>query len=291
MTILEANTGHSVEPNQSARKVAILRAVHQLLDEPVIFADPVALAILGPELEAGIRSNPFLYNDPLMRGLRAALVARSMAAEDELARAVQAGVRQYVVLGAGLDTFAFRNPHADVGLRVFEVDHLSTQNWKKATLQQAAIEVPDALTFTAVDFECDELAECLSATGFRCDQPACFSWLGVTMYLSTEAIFDTLKFIAAMPVGSSLTFDYRLDPSLLNVIECLIGDYIQALVAQHGEPWKSAFIPALLQQDLRNMGFSQADSAGSEQLNARYFHERKDGLRIGNGFQLMCARI
>ena len=111
------------------------------------------------------------------------------------------------------------------------------------------------------------------------------------MYLSTEAIFDTLKFIAAMPVGSSLTFDYRLDPSLLDVIGRLVDDYIQNLVAQHGEPWKSAFTPALLQQDLRNMGFSKADSAGSEQLNARYFYQRKDGLRIGNGFQLMCARI
>ena len=225
----------------------------------------------------------------MIRGLRAALVARSMAAEDELKRAVKAGVRQYVVLGAGLDTFGVRNPYADCGLSVFEVDHPSTQKWKKTLLDQAGIHIPKSLVFAAVDFERDGLAQCLREVGMREDLPTCFSWLGVTMYLTKEAIFETLGFVATLPAGSSITFDYRIDPTLLNPIEIMVGEHIRNVVAQNGEPFKSAFLPASLQQDLRDIGFRKVENVGADQLNARYFHRRKDGLRTGGGLQIMSA--
>lgn len=134
-------------------------------------------------MESSLREDPFSLNDPFSRGLRAGLVARSRFAEDELARAVAAGVRQYVVLGAGLDTFAYRNSHTEIGLQVFEVDHSSTQQWKQQCLSEAGIPVPETLHFVPMDFERDQLAQALTQSGLRTDQPTCFSWLGVTVYL------------------------------------------------------------------------------------------------------------
>ncbi len=150
---------HSGQPSASALRVAELRAVHQLIDEPVVFEDPLALRILGTQTETALRDNPFSFNDPLSRGLRAALVVRSRLAEDALARAIEHSIRQYVLLGAGLDTFAYRNPYADKGLRVYEVDHPSTQEWKKIMLASANMTIPESVTFVGVDFEADTLAE------------------------------------------------------------------------------------------------------------------------------------
>jgi methyltransferase (TIGR00027 family) len=185
-----------------------------LLDDPIVFDDPLALPVLGPQAEAAMRDDPFQLNDPMSRGVRAALVVLSKLAEDELVHSVQAGVKQYVVLGAGLDTFAFRNRHKDKGVHVYEVDHPSTQNWKKTILESACVDIPDSMTFVAVDFEKDTLAEGLLRAGFCADQPAYFSWLGVTVYLSTQAVFETLKFVSSLPKGSAITFDYRVEPSL-----------------------------------------------------------------------------
>ena len=129
MSTLPTNIVRHGEPSRSALTVASLRAVHQLLDEPLVLPDPIALPLLGAPAEAALRDDPFVLNDPMSRGLRGALVARSRFVEDELFNCVAAGVRQYLVLGAGLDTFAYRNPYSDKGLRVFEVDHAGTQHW------------------------------------------------------------------------------------------------------------------------------------------------------------------
>src|SRR5579859_3273138 len=187
-------------PSSTALLVATMRAAHRLFD------DPLALTILGPGAEAALRADPYRFNDQISRGLRASLIVRSRVAEDELARAVSAGVSQYVVLGAGLDTFAYRNPFPE--LRVFEIDHPSTQAWKRECLARAGIAVPDGLTFASVDFEeGGTLADGLAAAGFDRAAPTCFSWLGVTMYLREEAVYDTLRWIASLPAGSSVTFD------------------------------------------------------------------------------------
>lgn len=284
------NIIHAGVPSRSALRVATLRAVHQLLDEPIVFDDPLALPVLGPQLADMVRENPFQFNDPLSRGLRAALVVRSKLTEDELALAVQGGVKQYVVLGAGLDTFGLRNVHGDKGLHVYEVDHPSTQNWKKAILNDAGLAAPESMTFVAVDFEKDTLAEGLQRAGFRTDQPACFSWLGVTVYLTREAVFDTLGFVASLPKGSAITFDYRVHSSLLNPIERVVGEYIGKLIAEQGEPWKTAFDPASFQRELLALGFSIAQDFDDDALNARYLARRKDGLHRGRGFRLMCAK-
>ncbi|GLQ49712.1 class I SAM-dependent methyltransferase [Dyella flava] len=289
MTMTPENIIRTGEPSRTALLVALQRAAHQLLDEPIVLEDPLALPILGAETEAAMREDPYQYNEPMMRGLRAALVVRSRVAEDELAHAVQAGVRQYVVLGAGLDTFAYRNPHGKTGLRVFEVDHPSTQQWKRRCLSQAGIPVPENLIYAPVDFEHGTLGQGLTEAGFRSDQAACFSWLGVTMYLTEAAIMETLGFVACLPQGSSICFDYRVPASMLNPIERVIGEVMGQRAAAAGEPWVSAFDPQVLQQQLLDLGFSEAETCTPDVLNRRYLYRRKDGLRTGG--RVMCARV
>lgn len=289
MTPSPNNIIHTGQPSRSALWVATQRAVHQLLDEPIVLPDPVALPILGAKTEAELRADPFVLNDPLSRSLRAALVVRSRLAEDELARSVAAGVRQYVVLGAGLDTFAYRNVHRAVGLQVFEVDHPATQAWKQQCLRDAAIEVPDTTTFVPVDFEQRTLTDGLAQAGYRLDQPACFAWLGVSVYLTRAAVFDTLRFVAALPAGSSITFDYAVPASLLNTVERAIRDQLEQRITELGEPWVSHFDPIELQATLHEMGYQAVRDFGAEELNARYLARRKDGLRTGSSFRMMCA--
>ncbi|MBI3349648.1 MAG: class I SAM-dependent methyltransferase [Burkholderiales bacterium] len=289
MSPLPTNIVRRGDASRSALAVASLRAVHQLLDEPLVLADRIALPLLGPSAEAALRSDPFALNDPLSRGLRAALVARSRFVEDGLSRCVAAGVRQYVVLGAGLDTFAYRNPYHDEELQVFEVDHPGTQRWKQQLLAEAGIDVPPGLTFVAVDFERDDLTHVLQRSGFRADQPACVSWMGVTMYLTVDAVLRTLRAAAGLADGSCLCFDYRVPTAMLDPVERAISDVFEQRVAALGEPWLSSFDPAQLQSQLIALGFRSAESATPEELNERYFARRKDGLRTGGSVRILCA--
>ena len=289
MSTLPINIVRQGAPSRSALRVASLRAVHQLLDEPLVLPDPIALPLLGASTEAALREDPFALNDPMSRGLRGALVARSRFVEGELARCVAAGVQQYVVLGAGLDTFAYRNPYRDEGLQVFEVDHPGTQRWKRQLLAEASIGLPASLKFVPVDFERDDLGGALQQAGFRADQAACVSWMGVTMYLTADAVLATLRTVAGFAAGSCLCFDYRVPATMLNPVERAINEVIEQQIAALGEPWLSTFDPTPLQRQLLELGFSTAESATPEDLNARYFARRKDGLRTGGGVRIMCA--
>jgi len=283
------NIIHTGQPSRSALRVASLRAVHQLLDEPIVLPDPVALPILGARMEAALRDDPFALNDPLSRGLRASLVVRSRLAEDELARGVAAGVRQYVVLGAGLDTFAYRNVHQALGLQVFEVDHPATQAWKQQALRDAAIAVPATTTFVPVDFEQSTLPAGLAQAGFRADRPACLAWLGVSVYLTREAVLDTLRFVASLPAGSSITFDYAVPVARLNPVERALRAVLEQQITEQGEPWITYFEPDELKASLQQLGFQSARDFDAEELNARYLARRKDGLRTGSSFRMMIA--
>src|SRR5215467_11575236 len=183
------------QPSRTALAVARRRAAHQLFDSPIVFDDPLSVRILGYDAEARLRSEQPKHRERFSTALRAFVVARARAAEDALAMAVALGVSQFVVVGAGLDTFGYRNPFASV--RVFEVDHPATQEWKRGLLTAADIAIPTSLTFAPVDFERQTLAEGLELAGLDAREPALFSWLGVTMYLSDEALSSTLGFIAS----------------------------------------------------------------------------------------------
>jgi methyltransferase (TIGR00027 family) len=280
--------------SRTAQRVAIRRAAHQLLDEPKVLDDPLALRIIGAEAAAALRSDP-KEDHAFARAFRAFMAARSRFAEDELARAVASGVSQqrvsqYVILGAGLDTFAYRNPHP--GLRVFEIDHPATQAWKREQLQETGIPIPPSLTFVPVDFEHQTLSDALASSGLNTNAPAFFSWLGVTPYLTREACMTTLGVIAKMPAGSGVVFDFAIDPALLNAGQRQALDALSARVARYGEPFQLFFDPAKLQDDLKALGLHRTEFLQGAQINARYFKDRADGLQVrGSLGHLMSAWV
>jgi methyltransferase (TIGR00027 family) len=260
-----------------------------LLDVPKILEDPLALRIVGANAESALRAN--LWRFQKSRFLRAFIVLRSRYAEDELARAIQRGVRQYVILGAGLDTFGYRNPYPGSRLRVFEVDHPATQSWKRVRLREAEIAIPESLTFASVDFERQTLADGLNRAGFRAEDPAFFSLLGVVVYLTKTAVMETFKFVASLPAGSEIVFDYGILPSMLSESERSARESRASRVAAVGEPWITYFDPVSLARDLRGMGFKQVEDFGPEEAKDRYFKDRTDGFRIGRSGRLMKARL
>ena len=274
-------------PSITAQRAATLRAAHQILDQPRILDDPLALRIIGAQAESALRADP--QRNERLATLRAFVALRSRYAEDELARAVQRGVHQYVILGAGLDTFAYRNPHP--GLRVFEVDHPATQSWKRGRLHQAGIAPPDSLIFTPVDFEKQTLADGLRRAGFRTDEPAFFSLLGVAVYLTKDAVMGTLKLVASLPPRSEIVFDYALPCSSLSESERARREVLARRVAAIGEPWITYFDPHALTSEIRQLGFTHVEDLGPEEANDRYFKDRTDGLRVGRGAHLMKAGL
>ena len=276
-------------PSATALGAAIHRAAHQLLDFPKVFDDPLALRIIGPDTESAVRPNPGWFHGG--RYLRAFIVLRSRYTEDELARAIQGGVRQYVILGAGLDTFAYRNPYPGSRLRVFEVDHPATQSWKRARLRQTAIAIPDSLTFAPVDFERQTLADGLKRAGFRTDEAAFFSLLGVVVYLTKTAVMETFKFVASLPARSEIVFDYSIPPSALSESQRFFREARASRVAAIGEPWITSFDPSSLVGKLRGLGFKHIEDLGPEEANDRYFKDREDTLQVSVGGRLMKAGI
>ena len=279
-------------PSVTAQRVAMRRAAHQLLDDPKVFDDPVALRIIGRESASALQADPYQFEaTPLSPYLRAFVAARSQYAEDELSLGVRRGVRQFVILGAGLDTFAYRNPYPEGVLHVFEVDHPTTQTWKRARLEEVGITLPGNLTFAPVDFETQTLEEGLRSAGYNLDKGTFFSWLGVTEYLTTEAVMVALRFIASAKVGSGVVFDYMISPSLLTSARRSRLDALSRRVASAGEPWQAFFDPEVLTKDLRAMGFGYVEDRGPEEINARYFKNRKDGLQVGSLSHLMKAQV
>jgi len=255
------------------------RAAHQLLDDPKVFDDPLAVPMIGrrglERLTAEIEER---HQTPYGRSMRAYIVARSRYAEDRLEAAFAGGVRQYLVLGAGLDTFGWRNPHPD--LRVFEVDHPATQAWKLQRLSASGVEAPPSLAFAPVDFETQTLAEGLAASAFDPTQPAFVSWLGVSMYLDLDAATRTLSDLAALPAASEVVFDFRVPIEKLDARTQLGYGAIAARVEAMGEPFRSAFDPEDLPGLLRDLGFGETDILGAPELNELYFDGRLDGLRL-----------
>ena len=280
---------HAGQPSRTARGVALLRAVHQLLDQPQVFVDPLAVKILGHETEARLLANPRCVRSNAQ--IRAAIAVRSRYAEDMLAQAVAGGVRQYVILGAGLDTFAYRNPHTEIGLRVFEVDHPATQAWKRQCLRGIGMQVPEWLSFVPVDFATDTLDHGLKASGFREDHPAFMSMLGLVIFMPQPTVMEMLNFAASLSHGGGIAFDYGAVESYLEPNQRAQRQAVVRQAAATGEPYLTFLDPRILAADLRQMGFSNIDDCGSEEINRCYFGDRSDGLCVGpGGRRLIGAR-
>src|SRR5271163_907419 len=274
-------------PSRTALRVALRRAAHQLYDSPIVFTDPIAVPILGDTYAEELHRTPVRPYRPFSVSLRAFLVARSRYAEDLLARAVAAEqVRQYVLLGVGLDTFAYRNPWPE--LRVFEVDHPATQQWKRELLQTSAIPIPPNLTYVPVDFECQSLPEQLQAAGFDPGQPTFFAWLGVVPYLTLPAFRATVAFVAAQPPGSGIALDYGQPREALPLLERLAHDSLASRVQLAGEPFQLFFTPPEIAAEFA--AYRSIEDIGAPEINARYFANRTDQLKLrGSAGRLLSA--
>jgi methyltransferase (TIGR00027 family) len=270
--------------SKTALGVAIRRAAHQLMDQPPVLEDPIALQLIGSAYPRHMER----ASHRVARDFRAFMAVRSRYVEDKLAEAVQQGVRQYVVLGAGLDTFAYRNRFPS--LRVFEVDFPATQEWKKQMLARALIAVPAGLTFVPLDFEHHTLAEGLRDAGFNTREPAFFGWLGVIPYLTQQAFRATLDAIGQLPAGSGVGFDYAIAPERLSQEGRVAFAALAARVAAAGEPFRLFFTPEEMDSELRRAGFHRTEQLDSEQLNEAYFKDRQDGLRLSSvGLGMLTA--
>ena len=258
LTIIRPGDTGSMEhggPSRTAWGAAGHRAAHQVLEDGRIFRDPLALRILGDDAEGVVARTPAAL--PRRTLMRIFIAVRHRVAEDALARHVAAGTRQVVVLGAGLDTFAYRNPFADNGVRVFEVDHPATQEWKRDTLARTGIPIPDTVTYAPVDFEADDLASRMAASGVDLAAPTFFLWLGVVPYLTREAVDSTLQVVAAVP-GAGVAFDY---PNPVDQLSDRGREAHQARadrMRQLGEPWITYFDTDELADHLAGLGLSVA---------------------------------
>jgi len=274
------------EPSRTARAAAFHRAAHQVLEQGRIFSDPLALRILGADEETVAREAGERQMD---RRMRLFIAIRHRFAEDALSKALGKGVRQIVVLGAGLDTWAYRARLRD-GARTFEVDHPATQAWKRDRLMTAGIAVPRSLTFAPVDFERDTLAHGLAAVGFDPLQPAFFTWLGVVPYLTVEAAWATLEFIGALPPGTGVVFDYSDPPESLSPELRAFHDERAARVAAVGEGFLSYFEADPLRSELLARGFSEVEDLGPREIARAYFPSRKGEIPARGGHVVRAAR-
>jgi methyltransferase (TIGR00027 family) len=253
-------------PSRTALMIARQRAAHQLLDHGSILHDPFAMKILREDERDVLQ---FATAHPQASIGRLFIAARSRIAEDALSRAVERGVRQIVILGAGLDTFALRNPHRAHEIRIYEVDHPATQAGKLDRLAEAQIALPPWLVFVPVDFEQDDLGEKLAAAGFQQNSPAFFTWLGVVPYLTEDAIGRTLEFLASIQ-NSEVVFDYMEPPEAfseeLRQLEKARAEQLERL----GERSDSRFEPAAIAAILRSRGLCTIEDVGFLEIASRF---------------------
>jgi methyltransferase (TIGR00027 family) len=218
-------------------------------------------------------------------------VFRSRFAEDSLQDAVAAGIRQFVVLGAGFDTFAYRQPPWAEALRIFEVDHPASQELKKRRLEKMGIAPPANLTFCPVDFESVTLKAGLAAASLDFARPSFFSWLGVTQYLTRDATLATLRFVRGLPPGSQILFEVLAPDSSLPEPERKAVEFAAETSAARGEPWLSRFEPAEMRDHLAELGYRSCDHLTTAEAEARYFAGRTDGLHAPAMAQLLLASV
>jgi methyltransferase (TIGR00027 family) len=266
----------------SAWITATARAAHQLYDQPLILNDPLAVRLLGAEREAELRADAQRQQHPLAVAMRATMAVRARLAEDSWLAAQARGVQQYVILGAGLDTYAYRAGHT---AHIYEVDLPAMQQWKRDCLRAADISEPANVRYVATDFTDGSLLEDLQQQGFDAAQPACFSWLGVSMYLRPDEVMRTLRDIADCAPGSSIVFDYCVQRRHLNDNERAGLDFFAAALAAQGEPLQSSFEPSLLEHMLRHHGYRHIEHFGAAELSALY------GLRLSGIFRLIRATV
>lgn len=273
--------------SRTALASAYLRAAHQIIDSgPRVLDDPITLHLLGPNAEQRIRGATDKYLSPGAKDLRSHLVLRSRYSEDRLESSMERGISQYILVGAGFDTFALRQPPWAANLRIIEVDHPDTQRLKTSMISDAGIAIPGNVVYSEVNFEQESLDEGLTKIGVCSDQITFFSWLGVTMYLTEPAIDSTLRYMAAFPIGSEAVITF-LQPPAAN---SSAPSEISKRVSSAGEPFISYFTPEQFKGKLLAAGFSETHLL-TPALSARYFLENESSLQNPKRVSIVSAIV
>jgi methyltransferase (TIGR00027 family) len=275
-------------PDGTAVRVALWRALHVEVDPPPhVLEDGIGLLLAAPD--DGWRRRPDM-NPPATNRSRASIVARARFIEDLVAERAGRGVRQYVVLGAGLDTFAQRRPEVASTLRVFEVDQSAHSEWKRRRLAELGFGVPDWLRFVPADFEADGgWRELLAASGFDPGRPAVVASAGVSMYLTRDASAATLREVAGLAPGSALAMTFMVPLPLIEEEERPGHQATERMAQATGKPFKSCFAPPEMLALAREAGFKETRRVSAADLTRRYFTGRTDGLRPSSIEEIMVA--
>ncbi|RKN65810.1 SAM-dependent methyltransferase [Streptomyces klenkii] len=278
------------EPDHTAVRVALWRALHVQADAPPhVLDDEIGLRLADPGQDWRERGDMTM---PGVDGVRASIVARARFVEDLVAERADAGAAQYVILGAGLDSFAQRRPGLGSRLRVFEVDQPATQAWKRQRLAALGYDVPSWLTFVPVDFEAgDSWWERLTAAGFDPQKPAAVASTGVSMYLTRETNAATLRQVAALAPGSVFATTFLLPLDMLDPDQRQVQEFSMRNAAASGTPFISLYSPDEMRQAALEAGFTKAVHVSPDDLAARYFAGRPDGLRPPRAEQFLVAEV
>jgi methyltransferase (TIGR00027 family) len=273
------------QASKTAITAAVNRAAHQVFDgEPKVLDDPISLALVPEAGEPALRADALRFQEPKVRRLRANLVLRSRFTEDQLQKAAKGGVTQYVILGAGLDTFAYRQPHWSRALTIVEIDHPASQQFKTSSLKSAGIVVPRNVSFLSINFDMESIADGLTRAALDPARRLFVSWLGVSQYLSRDGVVTTLRGLATWSSGTELVFTYMaddwtsLDPEGRAAIESA-----QAKSTADGEPWLSRFSAPEISDLLAMCGFSHIAPLSIHDAKDHYFRNRTDQLEPAGG--------
>jgi methyltransferase (TIGR00027 family) len=288
-------TPRATAPSVSALTAAAARAAHLIVDEqPLIFSDSLAATLLGDRADELLAYHRMNGSHDVLVGARTTVTTRSRYTEDRLDEAVRRGVTQYVILGAGLDSFAYRSPLAR-RVRVIEVDHAGTQRWKRGRLTASGLVPEGDVRYAEADLETGSLARSLGGrlarAGFDFSRPALISWLGVTMYLTVPAIAATLAVLGRCAPGTELIADYAVPDDLQDDRGREYARLVAPALAERGEPWLTFLPPAQMSALLNEHGFGDVTHAGAHEMVHPGLWERSDALQPSRLFQLADARV
>ena len=269
---------------------AAARAMHREEPPPWVLDDHLAAGLVGEEGAAIIRRLRDELSAEELLAFGRWMCVRARLVEDVVERASAGGTPQYAILGAGLDSFAYRRPDLLARLRVFEVDHPASQLWKRERLAELGVSLPANLVFAPVDFETQTLRAGLVEAGFDFAAGAVFSWIGVTMFLTLEAIEATLETVAACPLDSRIVLTYNPPLSALRNEELAMQSRVSRLAGEMGEPFISLFTPAEAEALLRRCGFGEVEHFGPAEAIRSYFADRPD-VRLGVPQRLLVATV
>lgn len=282
-----ASSKQIVSPEHTAVRVALWRALHVQVDpKPHVFSDEIGVKLIA---EDGWHNRPDM-NPQFSKSMRASIVGRARFIEDQVEEMERQGVTQYVILGAGLDTFAQRRPEGASRLHVFEVDQPGPQAWKQKRLNETGYAIPEWLHFVPVDFEAGQSWwETLIAAGFDARKPAVVVSTGVSMYLTREANLATLRQLAKLALESTFIMTFMLTLDLLGVEERATMEFVMKRAKESGTPFISLFSPSDMLTLAKDVGFKGAQYISADDIFQRYFAQRSDGLRAGNAEAFLVA--